>query len=204
MDLRIRKALNYIEDNLSRKLALNELANISGMSSGYFHRVFKKETGRTPFDFIEEIKMNKAYALIISDSLKVYELTEMFGYSDYETLTRAFKKHFSIAPDDLRAIALKIKHDLNLGSEGILIKVFEVDDLSQIQEKLDSIYLDLKNLLIQKGYTEADIDKGKVLSVMPKLDHMNNDSNVVKNKFIIKEDHKIWESILNQYENDPN
>ena len=129
MDTRIQKVLDYIESNLSRKLTLSELAAIGCMSSSYFHRVFKKETGRTPFNFIEEIKINKAYALIISNTPRIYELTEMFGYSDYETFTRAFKKHFTLAPDDLRAIVLRIKKELNVGSEGFLIKVFEVDKL---------------------------------------------------------------------------
>ncbi len=183
---------------------LNELASVGCMSPSYFHRVFKKETGRTPFEFIEEMKMNKAYALIISDTQRVSELTEMFGYSDYETFTRAFKKHFILAPDDIRAIVLKIKNDMNVGSEGILIKVFEVDNISQIQNKLDAIYVDLKRFFIQKGYTEADIDKGRVLSIIPKLDQIQNGADVIKNKFVIKEDQKIWESILNQHQNDNN
>ncbi|WP_460218064.1 helix-turn-helix domain-containing protein [Psychroserpens sp. MEBiC05023] len=204
MDIRIQKALDYIETRLPSKLTLNKLAEIACMSPSYFHRIFKKETGRTPFDFIEELKMNKAYALIITNTQRVHELTEMFGYSDYETFTRAFKKHFTLAPDDIRAIVLKIRNDMNVGSEGILIKVFEVDDISQIQQKLDSIYLDLKTFLIEKGYTEADIDKGRVLSIMPKLDQIKNDANIIKNKFIIKEDPKIWETILHQYKNDSN
>lgn len=183
---------------------LNELAGIGCMSPSYFHRVFKKETGRTPFEFIEEMKMNKAYALIISDTQRVSELTEMFGYSDYETFTRAFKKHFILAPDDIRAIVLKIKNDMNIGSEGILIKVFEVDNISQIQNKLDAIYIDLKRFFIQKGYTEADINKGRVLSIIPKLDQIQHGADVIKNKFVIKEDQKIWKTILNQNQNDNN
>lgn len=197
MDARICKALNYIENNLSLKLTLNELSEVACMSPSYFHRVFKKETGRTPFEFIEEIKISKAYALLILGSHKVYELTELFGYSDYETFTRAFKKHYTLAPDDLKAIAQKIKSDMNVGPEGFLIKVFEVDNISEVTDKLKAIFLDLKSFLIEKGYSEEDINKAKVMSIMPKFDNNSENQNTIKNKFVIAEDQKIWEALLN-------
>ena len=55
MDNRIKKVLNYIEDNLSLSADLSELAAIACLSPSQFHRVFKKETNYTPFQFIEKI-----------------------------------------------------------------------------------------------------------------------------------------------------
>ncbi|WP_298902480.1 helix-turn-helix transcriptional regulator [uncultured Psychroserpens sp.] len=197
MDARIGKVLDHIESHLSSKLALNDLAQISCMSPSYFHRVFKKETGRTPFEFIEEIKMRKAYTLLLSGTHKVHELTEIFGYSDYETFTRAFKKHYFIAPDDLKAIAQKIKTLLNIGPEGFIIKTFEVDTIEDIKEHIEGLVHNLKEDLKHKGYSDEDIKKAKVLSIMPKINSVPQDENTIKNKFIIAEDQKIWRTLLN-------
>nr|WP_321231601.1 AraC family transcriptional regulator [uncultured Psychroserpens sp.] len=201
MDHRIRKTLDYIESNLSLKLTLNDLAKVACMSPSYFHRAFKKETSRTPFEFIEEIKMSKAYTMLISGTHKVHELTEAFGYNDYETFTRAFKKHYTLAPDDLKAIAQKIKSEMNVGPEGFIIKIFEVDSITEVREKLDAIIHDLKTYLKEKGYSESDIEKAKVMSIMPKFEDISQHQNTIKNKFVITEEQKIWKALLNFEQN---
>ena len=197
MDERISKTLDYIESHLSSRLTLHDLAQTACMSSSYFHRVFKKETGRTPFEFIEEIKMRKAYTMLLSGTYKVHELTEVFGYSDYETFTRAFKKHYFIAPDDLKAIAQKIKTLLNVGPDGFIIKTFEVDTIEDVKDHIEDLVRNLREHLKSKGYSDDDIRKAKVLSIMPKLNSESQDQNTIKNKFIIAEDQKIWKTLLN-------
>ncbi|WP_353778249.1 helix-turn-helix domain-containing protein [Winogradskyella sp. 3972H.M.0a.05] len=197
MDSRISKTLDYIENNLSLKLTLNDLAKVSCMSPSHFHRVFKKETGRTPFEFIEALKMNKAYQMLLSDSPMVHQLTETFGYNDYETFSRAFKKYHSLAPDDFRAIVQKIKSEMSVGPESLFIKTFEVDKISEIKTTLDQITTYLQTFLEEKGYSKEDIEKAKVMSVLPKLENSENDGNIIKNKFVIVDNQKIWKALLN-------
>ncbi|WP_298900006.1 AraC family transcriptional regulator [uncultured Psychroserpens sp.] len=197
MDRRIQKALDYIESNLSLQLTLSDLANVSCMSTSNFHRVFKKETGRTPFKFTEEIKMKKAYTMLISGSYKIHELTETFGYQDYETFTRAFKKYYALAPDDLKAIAQKIKSEMQVGPDGFIIKIFEVDSIDDIKENIERIILNLKHYIKDKGYSEEDIAKAKVMSIMPKIENSTPNEKTIKNKFVITENQKIWKTLLN-------
>ena len=92
MDKRIKTVLDYIEDHLDRDLPLSKLSKIACLSPSQFHRIFKKATGSTPFQFIEKIKMDKAYRLITCGQATVYELTEQLNYNDYETFSRAFQK----------------------------------------------------------------------------------------------------------------
>ncbi len=196
MDERIRKVLDYIESNLSSSLKLEELAKVACMSTSQFHRAFKRDTERTPFAFIEEIKMNQAYQLIIAGNVKVHELTQQLGYEDYETLSRAFKKHFLLAPDDLKAIANRIKKDMGVNEDGIIIKTFEVESEDQIIESLEQIIAEFKQSLYDKGYSEEEIESAKAMAVRPKMSQDNSDVNLVKNKFVIAENNQIWKSIL--------
>ena len=88
MDDRISKVLDYIEGHLSLTLELKDLAKVACMSQGHFHQVFKKETGRTPFKFIEEIKMNKAHQMLISMALILAQLMSFLARQTVSTLYR--------------------------------------------------------------------------------------------------------------------
>ena len=92
MEDRIKKVLDYIEENLGHSLELKDLAAVACLSPSQFHRQFKRQTGRTPFKFVEEMRMNKAYQLILEEGWMIHELSDQFGYKDYETFSRAFKK----------------------------------------------------------------------------------------------------------------
>ena len=201
MDDRIRKVLDHVEGNLSLRLELKDLAEIACMSPGHFHRTFKTETNRTPFRFIEEIRMNKAFQMVLSGSKTIHELTSQLGYNDYETFSRSFKKHHAIAPDDLKAIALKIKTEFGVNEEDLIIKTFEVDEVSEIKAVMDQLADTLKQLLIEKGLSEEDIRGSRIMSVMPKLEDVKKGKGVVKNKYVIKEDPKIWQELLNHSQN---
>ena len=139
MDERIKNILDFIENSLSRTYTLDELSKIVYLSPAQFHKVFKKETNRTPFKFIEEIKMNKAHHCLLHENHSVYDLTEILGYNDYETFSRAFKKHFHFSPDDLKSIANKIKEGLTIEKKGdLFIASFkEIESDEDIAKKLE-------------------------------------------------------------------
>ncbi len=201
MDDRIRKTLDHIESHLSKKLSLQEMADIACMSPSHFHRTFKKETGYTPFTFIEDLKMTKAFQMLISGKVSVHDLSEQFGYKDYETFTRAFKKHHVLAPDDLKAVAQKIQSEMEVGPNDLIIKTFEVETLSEVMTKLDEVTEKLKELFVERGYSKEDLKKAKVISVMPKQVGNQTPETLVRNKFVIAENQKMWKALLNYTEN---
>ena len=199
MDPRICNVLDHIEDNLSSKLTLNHLADIACMSPSHFHRTFRKATGCTPFKFIEEIKMNKAFQLLVSDSKNVQELTLLLGYEDYETFSRAFKKHHFFAPDDLKAIANKIKDELKVGSESIVLKTLDVKDISKIN--MNQVTEMLKQVLEEKDFSPEDLRNATLVYATPKTAGKVDASRLVKNKYVIAENKKIWQELLEHLQN---
>lgn len=186
MEARIADTLDYIEGNLDKQLTLEDLAEVACLSPSQFHRIFKKETGRTPFIFIEEMKMAKAYELISEGKVMIHELAYHLGYKDYETFTRAFKKHFYLSPDDLKSIANRIKEEMD-GDEFILLTV-EKDDEETIVRKLEET-------LAEKGIPLSLRNCMKAIKVQEKTPGSSRDQ-LIKNKFEMTPGFKIWESLI--------
>ena len=196
MDPRICNVLDHIEGNLSSKLTLNHLADIACMSPGHFHRTFRKAIGSTPFKFIEKIKMQKAFQLLVSGTKNVQDLTLLLGYEDYETFSRAFKKQHFVAPDDLKAIATKIKDELEIGPDNIFLRTLEVEDYSEINMK--QVTAIVQQLLVEYDFSPEDLKDASLIYATPKTAGTIDASRLVKNKYVITENKKIWQKILEQ------
>ncbi len=187
MDLRIAKTLDYIESNLHEPLTLENLAEIACLSPSQFHRIFKKETNQTPFIFIEEIKMAKAYELISEGKVMIHEMASLLGYKDYETFSRAFKKHFLLSPDDLKAISLKLKDEVGEDQEIILTVAESEDDALEQIEKI----LKERDLCIDK------IQDSLKFLIREKTNESSSEK-LIKNKFELASGQKIWESLIHR------
>ncbi len=188
MDDRIACVLDYIEENLSKELTLEVLADIACLSTSRFHRLFKQYTGKTPFVFIEEIRVTKAYDLIVRKRSKVHELAMELGYNDYETFSRAFKKHFHLAPDDLKAIYASVKNAVP-EQEGKVV-IMTLTDENTLNDKL------IRQLLESNNIELKEVEDVRVFKVLPINDETDRGEMVIKNKFYLTADEKIWKQLL--------
>ena len=193
MDERIKKVLDYIEDHLDKPLRLADLAVIACLSPSQFHRLFKKETQRTPFEWIEEIKMNKAYQLLVKEAALVQKLAVDLGYNDYETFSRAFKKHFFISPDDLKSITLSVEKNLRTSDQEELI-VLSLD--SMMDEK--AIIGRLRKFIAEKEIALTALKQAKVFKISHKSGSDDEQKMLIKNKYEMREEERIWKALLNQ------
>lgn len=69
-----------------------------GLSPTHTSRIFKKDTGKTLIDFINEKKIEKAKILLSNKSYKVYEVAEMMGFQNIHYFSTLFKKYTGISP----------------------------------------------------------------------------------------------------------
>ncbi len=188
MDSRITKALNHIENNLAAELSLAHLAEVVCLSPSQFHRLFKIHTGYTPFKFIEKMRLNHAYQLLISEPRNIQALSEDCGYKDYETFSRAFKKMYCLSPDDLAAIAAQIRQQYTAEDE-IYVAALSEFDATLIQQKF-------KELTEQLGIAADQLQETSVFLV----NQVNSDSlkadGLVKNKYKIANDKMLWQLLM--------
>lgn len=190
MGERIKKTLNYIEENLDLSFDLVSLARIACLSPSQFHRVFKKETMRTPFQFIEELKMKKAFYLLNNDDTSIQKITSNLGYNDYETFSRAFKRIYKFSPDDLKSILGKLEDTFEgIQKDRIIIASMEVEDEHTLVEKAEE-------LMIQMDISQEDLKDSKMFKILKKTNKSAGKHLLVKNKYEVTDEDKIWKSLL--------
>ena len=100
----IQKALIYIRDNFAKPIQLEDLAKTASLSPYYFSRLFTKETGVTPHQYIIATRLSAAkYALTTSD-MTVKEVAYQCGFNDESSFCSAFKKYEHTTPSKYRKV----------------------------------------------------------------------------------------------------
>lgn len=90
--------VNYIKSNLNQKININNLTDKACMSKATFYRLFKRELGLSPNEFILSEKIMKAKQLLSNPKAKVAAVSYELGFSDANYFIRAFKKLVGMTP----------------------------------------------------------------------------------------------------------
>ena len=94
--------LNYIHSNYGRRLTLDDLASQVCLSKSYFCRWFKNKIGESPIDYLNTIRIRRAYELLRSTGLSITEISDQTGFSDINCFNRQFKNRMSFSPSWVR------------------------------------------------------------------------------------------------------
>lgn len=90
--LPFENAVSFIEKNYSSPISLEELAGIAGMSRNYFSEYFKKASGRSPTDFLNCYRIERAAEMLILEELSVTEIAFECGFNDLSYFIKTFKR----------------------------------------------------------------------------------------------------------------
>ncbi len=102
--LSILKVVEYLHDNYNQDFSNEELLNIANLSPYYFIRLFKKETGKTPQQYLVELKIDKAKELLSSSNYSVTEICFLCGFSEHSHFSKVFKKITGSTPLNYRKL----------------------------------------------------------------------------------------------------
>lgn len=100
--LRIGEAISYMEDNWSRNITNEILANIAHMSERNFSRIFLGATGRSPTDYLIRLRISRASEILIHSDLNVTEIAFRCGFDDSNYFARQFRKVIGLSPREYR------------------------------------------------------------------------------------------------------
>ncbi|WP_339203750.1 response regulator [Paenibacillus sp. FSL K6-3182] len=92
----------YMEKHYTEPVTLEQLARAFFVSKEYLSKVFKQEYGRNVTDYMLHLRMVKAKEWLMDESIPIKAIAEMAGYEDITYFYRVFKKHFGIAPGEMR------------------------------------------------------------------------------------------------------
>lgn len=94
---RINKVIQYIEDNFSEKLTIDELSGIANYSKYHFNRVFKSVTNENVYSFIKRIRLERANCYLWRSEYSISEIAEKCGFLSSSNFSYNYKKHFGLS-----------------------------------------------------------------------------------------------------------
>ena len=98
----IKKAQEFIEDNVTEKISVEELATKFAIGRRHFERRFKKATNNTPAEYIQRVKIEAAKKQLENSRKNVNEVMYEVGYSDTKAFRTIFKKITGLSPIEYR------------------------------------------------------------------------------------------------------
>lgn len=98
----IEEVIRYINEHIDEVLSLNELSSLVSLSPYYFTRVFKKEVGMPPHEYIIETRMNAAKFYLKTTNLTIKEIAINLGFSNESSFCTTFKKRENLTPSEYR------------------------------------------------------------------------------------------------------
>ncbi|MCU0369185.1 MAG: tetratricopeptide repeat protein [Cyclobacteriaceae bacterium] len=97
----LKKSLEIIESNMSNPLfGVDQMADAMGMSRASLHRKLKAITGFPPSEFIRNIRLRKAAALLTSQADSVTQIGIAVGFEDQSYFSKSFKKQYGVPPSE--------------------------------------------------------------------------------------------------------
>lgn len=97
-------AKEYIKQNYSKQLSLDEVSYYVNISPYYFSKIFKEGTGENFIEYLTNIRIEKAKELLSSTDYSMKEICVMVGYSDPNYFSRSFKKNVGVTPTEYKEV----------------------------------------------------------------------------------------------------
>lgn len=94
--------LLWIDNNLDKKLTVDDLSDISGYSRHLF-RLFRHYFDRSPMEYIRQQRMSLCCRLLLTTpGYRIVDICMMVGYDDLSAFNRTFKKYHALTPTQYR------------------------------------------------------------------------------------------------------
>jgi AraC family transcriptional regulator len=101
-DWQVRKVCGYLSENLKRNFAMNELADLVGLSQEHFCRAFGRSMGTSPYQWLLERRMARARELLADRTKSLTVIAQEVGYAGQSAFGAAFRKVTGSTPSQYR------------------------------------------------------------------------------------------------------
>ncbi len=96
----IQYILDATKEKYADKISIEAFSEELGVSASYLSRKFKEATGTSYLDFLNKYRIQQAVKLLETGRYKVYEVSDMTGFTDYKHFSTVFKRYTGAAPSE--------------------------------------------------------------------------------------------------------
>lgn len=88
----------YVHEHLAEPLSVSDLAERAFMSPSAFSHLFRDVAGRSPYQFIKEMRLNKARELVIENEASITQISKAVGYRSTSHFINEFRDRYGMTP----------------------------------------------------------------------------------------------------------
>ncbi len=109
-ELRINKVCLFIQNNFYHKITLKQVADLIYLTESNFCKFFKKATGKTYSDYLNELRINEACRLLVQSEKTVSQISFDCGFETLSYFNRVFFTKKGMTPSGYRNYELRIRN----------------------------------------------------------------------------------------------
>lgn len=95
---KVKESILYVENNFSKSITLEEVAEVSSISIYNFCRTFKKATERTFVEYLNHIRLREAEKMLLTTNKSISDIAYDIGFSSVSYFNKMFKKKYGYPP----------------------------------------------------------------------------------------------------------
>jgi len=148
----ILHSLELIENRISEKLTVENIANTVFFSNNHYQRLFREIVGETVMDYVMKRKLTLAGRALLESNASIIDIAMEYGYDSREGFTRSFKAYMGVSPMDYRKYGLAT----------ISQKTVKEKHVMMYSKTTDEIIRELNNFIATAKETAKTARKGEV------------------------------------------
>jgi transcriptional regulator GlxA family with amidase domain len=98
----VKRTLAYFHQNYDRPLSRREVADAIRVSENHLTRIFRRELGLSPWDYLNRYRIRRARELLLTTSDSVTSVALQVGFSDPAYFSRVFRRQVGLSPSAFR------------------------------------------------------------------------------------------------------
>lgn len=98
----LRRCIEYMQEHVAEDIRLADLASIAGLSPFHFTRAFRQSTGRPPFSYHRELRVERAKMLLKASGASIGAVAQAVGFESQQAFARMFRTSTGNTPSQWR------------------------------------------------------------------------------------------------------
>jgi AraC family transcriptional regulator len=98
----VSRVIEHLHAHLDDKITIGVMASLAHLSASHFARVFKKETGKAPMEYVQDLRLERAKKLLLAGDKTMTEIALDCGFGSPSYLSACFQKQYKMTPKEYR------------------------------------------------------------------------------------------------------